>query len=117
MKTETMNTTESNKLIAEFMGAQNNNPYGEYELYGILEFINDGLNEQHFFPLKDMRFHESWDWLMPVVEKCLTELNDEDNYYSMLHDALFTINIDEVYQSVINYILWYNEEILWYNEE
>jgi hypothetical protein len=46
-----MNTTENNKLIAEFMGY----PY----------FLSDsGVDSWG-----DDEFHQSWDWLMPVVEK------------------------------------------------
>ena len=60
-----------NKLIAEFMGAKpivlGNST--EYEMYGILECINDGVDEKHFFIDDEMEFHECWKWLMPVVEK------------------------------------------------
>lgn len=41
----------------------------EYEMYGVLDCIEDGENEKHYFIDDEMRFHESWDWLMPVVEK------------------------------------------------
>ena len=62
---------EDNKLIAEFMGAK---PIvlgisTEYEMYGIIECINDGVDEKHFFIDDEMEFHTSWDWLMPVVER------------------------------------------------
>jgi len=63
-----MNTTQqNNRLIAEFMGAIS--PNNQYEMYGIIECIEDGINEQHFFEPKDMKFHTSWDWLMEVVER------------------------------------------------
>jgi len=44
-----METEESNKLIAEFMGVD------------IHEFVMNGG--------KKWEYHSSWDWLMPVVEK------------------------------------------------
>ncbi len=61
----------NNALIAEFMGAKPLVLGGstEYEMYGVLDCIEDGANEKHYFIDDEMRFHESWDWLMPVVEK------------------------------------------------
>ena len=47
-----MNTLENNKLIAEFLRA---NPFREneketsYEMYGIIESIDDGEDEKHFY--------------------------------------------------------------------
>ena len=62
---------KDNKLIAEFMGVKPLVLGGstEYEMYGVLDCIEDGANEKHYFNDWEMRFHESWDWLMPVVEK------------------------------------------------
>ena len=40
-----------------------------YEMYGVLDCIDDGVDEQHFFLKKQLMFHSSWDWLMPVVQK------------------------------------------------
>jgi hypothetical protein len=75
-----MKNTDNNKLIAEFMGA---NPFREsvnedvlsYEMYGVLECIEDGISEKHFFLPEEMQFHTSWDWLMPVIEK----IEDEED--------------------------------------
>ena len=66
-----MNTTENNKLIAEFMGAKiKGNPIlNEYEMYGIIQCIEDGENEQHHFVPQEMLFQSDWNWLMEVVEK------------------------------------------------
>ena len=56
---------KNNKLIAEFMGVnvitlddvrKNKNPYISSA---------DGYLED------DLKYHSSWDWLMPVVEVCL----------------------------------------------
>ena len=62
---------KDNKLIAEFMGV-NPTILGDeitYEMYGIIDCIEDGVDEQHFFLEEQLIFHTSWDWLMPVVEK------------------------------------------------
>ena len=132
-----MNTTENNKIIAEFMGA---NPFREYpdedifsyEMYGIIESINDGENEKHFYLPEQMLFSSDWNWLMEVVEKvketqpfitfdlsffgCEIKLLDFANNNSVLFSAYPKMNtqdtkmIDCVYNAVLNYIHWYNEQ-------
>ena len=53
---------KNNKLIAEFMGCTH--PFNEIHdatLYKV---------EQGVFELDELEYHTSWDWLMPVVQKC-----------------------------------------------
>ena len=54
-------TMEDNRLIAEFMGAffDDNGMTRICGKYG-LERVND----------LSLKYHKSWDWLMPVVRKC-----------------------------------------------
>ena len=49
-----MNTQENNKLIAEFMDKD----VALLESVGIEKYTSD-----------ELKYHTSWDWLMPVVEK------------------------------------------------
>ena len=62
---------KNNKLIAEFMGVKPTILGDEitYEMYGAIDCIEDGVDEQHFFLEEQLLFHTSWDWLIPVVEK------------------------------------------------
>lgn len=112
-----MNTIENNKLIAEFMGIKTTN--------GIV-FQDANTNEFH-----TIKYHESWDWLMPVVEK-INLLDDyrytvyiasmdtriEDNITGdVVVDIDCKHSIDElirsVYEAVVEFINQYNiqEEI------
>jgi hypothetical protein len=62
-----MTTEEGNKLIAEFMYPTARK---EYEAGDI--DIEDGIFKKGcliFNHLDLMKYHSSWDWLMPVVEK------------------------------------------------
>ena len=97
----------NNELIAEFMGVKPLHMGGsvEYEIYGILDFIEDGIDEQHFFLEEELKFHSSWDWLMPVVDKCFDiHFEHSDDLSFLLNDALLTTNIDEVYRAVAEFI-------------
>ena len=59
-----------NKLIAEFM---------EYELQGEL-WVATMSKEDDTFLGKHLLFHESWDWLMPVVDKINGFTDDEGEF-------------------------------------
>ena len=97
---------EYNKLIAEFMGA---NPFREsvnedvlsYEMYGLIESIEDGVYEKHFFLPSEMKFHTSWDWLMPVIENI-----DHLQYESVkgIEDALSTRHIGDTHKAVVEFL-------------
>lgn len=70
---ETNKILEGNKILAEFMGRcgkRNKNLYW-VNIPGVLWVAVD-----------EMKFHSSWDWLMPVVEK-IESLNYSTEIYSM----------------------------------
>ena len=101
-----------NKLIAEFMGAKPLVLGGstEYEMYGVLDCIEDGVNEKHYFIDDEMRFHESWDWLMPVVEKIMdiSFFNGEpEDFYSIRNSIP---QIRNTYKAVVEFIKLYNKD-------
>jgi len=92
---------KDNKLIAEFMGAVGTPKYNptEWDVYitGGLDVDSDDENAQHFYTPDEMKYHTSWDWLMPVVEKIeCTKTDDEDN-----SDSFFNVMI-EVFECNIN---------------
>lgn len=61
-----------------------------------------------------LEYHNSWDWLMPVVQKCL-KINEEnldewEKYYENIDDSFYQINITQTYKEVLNFIKWYNKQ-------
>lgn len=98
-----------NELIAEFMGI--NVRYSGIVLYhcdpdGYIDFV-DGADT--YSPQK------SWSDLMPVVEKIHTlGLLRSDillsDYYRELLDMSIVANIEIIYQKVIEFIKWHNEQ-------
>ena len=84
------NITEmnNNKLIAEFM----------WEHCTVID-------------VSDTKYHESWDWLMPVVNKCLNiyhieQRNDDINF--KFYDSMG--DIKETYKAVVEFIKKYNRD-------
>jgi hypothetical protein len=78
---------DQNKLIAEFMG---------YQLKG--RKLSD-----------EMIYDTSWDWLMPVVEKVFVLSEDEEAWRIDIESGLTTLNRDETYRAVVEFIEHYNE--------
>ena len=103
---------KDNKLIAEFMGAKPLVLGGstEYEMYGVLDCIEDGVDEKHYYIDDEMRFHESWDWLMPVVESCFERLDARDTSADEIKRQLLVCNMSGVYDAVVEFINQYNNE-------
>tara|TARA_R110002110_G_C13218286_1_gene697105 strand:+ start:489 stop:812 length:324 start_codon:yes stop_codon:yes gene_type:complete len=97
---------KNNKLIAEFMGLDIISL--EQFLVGVQSTIaRIKIDRKDYicpmvegYLLEHLQYHTSWDWLMPVVEKCLTT----DGQHYVINDALLTCNIDELYQSVLQFI-------------
>ena len=88
-----------NKLIAEFMELET--PDGVYFEY----LTKDGERSKltHFMLLK---YHLSWDWLMPVIEKIQDKHleNPELDYWSVDEIRLAIPNIQQVYYLVVEFI-------------
>lgn len=59
----------------------------------------------------ELEYEKSWDWLMPVVEKIhnlpFTGMNS-DTWADVITLPIYS-TIEEVYESVIVFIKWYNE--------
>ncbi len=80
-KTADLDTTEKNKLIAQFMGKDSQNPTHEY--------------------------HMSWHMIMAVVAK-IHETGYSGGVLYSLRDAIMSADIDLTYNAIVEYIEWYN---------
>jgi hypothetical protein len=110
---------ENNRLIAEFMGQLFHN--GNTCLPEHNRYIGEG-NYSSFFKVTDLKYHESWDWLMPVVEKVSSIFGEwdydderrekaEDIFYmDNMFSEFISSNIEAIYNRCIQFIEWYNEQ-------
>lgn len=97
-----MENQNNNALIAQFMG---------WEVIGNQKdfFVDcNPSNEQAPLQLLNEVFKD-WNWLMEVVKKVLTVGDNTDQWDNVLN-ALQTANIDYVYNAVVEFIEWYNED-------
>ena len=95
---------EGNKLIAEFMGVSHAAVDSNLYYY---------VNGDSYDALK---YHISWDWLHPVVDK-IKDFEDECDNNTFFSDdisnqRIFGVSIfgsiNYVWQAVIEFITWYN---------
>ena len=111
------NLEENNKLIAEFMMFET---VGDLHLIPFDNTANDTYLPEH------MKFHSSWDWLMPVVEKIANDTqkiiidpveegvkihifkNGTNEVLREIHNHNGLL-IDCLYLSVVEFIKWHNE--------
>lgn len=112
------NNTENNKLIAEFMGLEYTKPYFKVEdesLMVVTEVKNGVISSMgYMFEPTELKYHTSWDWLMPVVSKILDitfseeekETSDSEHFYK-IRDCI--PNINYTYKAVVEFIKLYNK--------
>lgn len=119
-----MNTTENNKIIAEFMGYKYSN---EDEYLQVVSGFEIDFNLENEFN-EDLLFHSDWNWLMEVVEKIESISFEEDNFINVTigcgfdctiqdaHGKLFELStcehtkIKTVYNACVYFIEWHNEQ-------
>ncbi len=71
-------------------------------------------DEERYYYADDegMEFHTSWDWLMPVVQKCYDLEDEEMNNSGATADIsmyLTDVDIEGVYSAVSEFIKQYNK--------
>lgn len=121
---------KENKLIAEFMGGKEKK---QSPLFGQSFIEINTTNMDCYVSLPKyvnpnaLKYHTSWDWLMPVVEKieCITIDNDDnsDNFFNVMIEV-FECNInggdicicksgntklEATYNAVVEFINQYNK--------
>ena len=132
--TKTNEITEEDKLFAEFMdvkevttyydsyGQQTPCYYTDNDLYRTPTFGHPGNSFNNF--IDAAKYHESWDWLMPVVEKieslgfvieiALSQacLYKKPSKYNFSCNLLTNSKIEAVIYVMVEFIKWHNTQKL-----
>ena len=133
-----MNTQENNRLIAEFMGGTLSSvpnlinlpqTRGDANIHSVKgsEMLPNGTYSVH--RLNELKYHSSWDWLMPVVDKIesderfdvnvlqygtiISSNTKERGHIEIVNNVAnisFDSKIDHTYQAVVEFIKQYNNQ-------
>lgn len=101
--------SDGNRIIAEFMGAKPCKQHPNTQLFlKIKDNKNPSLQYWHL-----LKYHKSWDWLIPVIDKIRSSKYYLDYYLSNLgqfNDGIHinTKFISSTFESVVEYLKWYN---------
>jgi hypothetical protein len=106
-----MNTTDKNKLLAEFMGKK--------ELITESQFLSMEHKAHNPTIIEYLKYETSWDWLMPLIAKIEDLGNDvliTTNYIQIAFDEgeQFIVvddtknKIESVYNACVAFVQWYN---------
>jgi hypothetical protein len=90
-----------NKLIAEFMGAEKTHIQSVGDIYCPVPSKSGSEYADK------LQYHNSWDWLMPVAQKCRLDSRceyDDDDFWNDIHWALEECNLDSTYKAVVEFI-------------
>tara|TARA_R100000654_G_scaffold55736_3_gene82072 strand:+ start:1096 stop:1455 length:360 start_codon:yes stop_codon:yes gene_type:complete len=111
-----LNVSES-KLIAEFMRYEEQDMSFRIPKHILkVEQENDCPNSQDVdcwdVPLKSLKFHKSWHWLMPVVAKITRDEKYLGNdYREHLMDVVPYGYVEDTYDAVVEFIKQLNKEV------
>jgi len=108
-----MNTIESNRLIAIFMGWTYNGHSG----------YQNPEDDGDWWELENMMFDSGWHWLMPVLVKTKSIWDGyefDTPEYEHIENEIFSLDntlvefmnadINAIYERVVNFIEWYNKQ-------
>jgi len=96
---------KENRLIAEFMDMTTS----ENDKSMMIFKTPNGNDIIH---LDELKYHTSWDWLMPVAQKCRLESRceyDEDDNWNEIHWSLEECNLDKTYKAAVQFINEFNK--------
>ena len=94
-------TFDNNGLIADFMGKPR---HQEYKSHFKVDNEDGSVGMIH---AEEFKYHTSWDWLMPVVQKCYNEESEEMNNLGATADIsmyLTDVDISGTYKAVVVFI-------------
>jgi len=109
-----MHHVDANKLIAEFMGIEEAyNPNGnDWVLKTTTPDVNGDTDILDSYKGNELQYHTSWDWLMPVVRRIVSDIELDIDYENEYRDHLMDVvpfaRFEDVYKAIVEFIEDYN---------
>lgn len=96
-------------MIAEFMGIKFKDDQ-EY-IDDLREMRKEGMYFEQGYMTSELKYHISWDWLMPVVDAVYLTGMDEQNTNEIgdITQALLDVDMKSLHNAVVKFIEFYNE--------
>ena len=99
-------------MLAKFLGWTRTDRFSHEYItphYSSYIGVDGNMYDSRVFYPEDMKFHESWDWLMPVLAGILEICAkiDELERYHIIVDQIPQLN--HTYDAAINFIKQYND--------
>jgi len=106
IKMETDQIVIDNMVIGKYMGGVFTRDYRKAPI-GIPVFAIYAISPH------DLKYHSSWDWLVPVYSKimCQGENDDSDDIYNLQSDfenAIFNDRIGWAFNAIVEFLKLYN---------
>ena len=108
---------EGNVIIAKYRGAKPCKKHPDKQIF--LRIKNNKQPSLQYWHL--LKYHSSWDWLIPVIDEIRSSNYYLDYYLSDLgqfNDGIHinTKFISVTFESVVEYLKWYNSKKLNYEK-
>jgi hypothetical protein len=114
-----MKTIEGNELIAEFMGLEAEQTllgewvYARYER--VFPHSDDERTRTEFYNLRELRYHNDWNWLMEVVCQVENTEGSKGYFENGVHIVdtsglmVSPLNIRNVWSEIVDFIEYHNQ--------
>ena len=83
----------------------------------IAAFMNSKHTGMSIYKAKEFKYHNSWNWLMPVVDKInvlytTKQLHVFDHVIKNMRECVADVNMEGTYNMVIEFIKLYNNILI-----
>lgn len=103
MEIDPIKAEEGNRLIVKY--------------YGYFADKEAVVVNMRGYAYDQLKFHESYDWIMPVVHKICEQINCRsvpsspiEQYARKIATMHLNNSVESVWHSVLDYIVWYNSD-------
>lgn len=106
--------TENNRIIAEFMGLEEDPIFKEIDIERKVlgKPAGSPMYKLSNGTIANLQYHFSWDWLIPVIELCRErQYFGSQRLISNIDKSLLKLDLIATYRNTVDFIKEYNEHL------